>query len=88
LTGWVDIDVVAEYTGRSKHTIRKLCQRGLMPHGRSSPGRRGHLLFNITEVDQYLRQCGSVGRVEQAPTDDERTEKKAAEIADDILAGV
>ena len=53
LEAYVGIREVADLTGYSPDTIRKLCQRDQIPHYQARPG--AALLFLVSEIRAWLR---------------------------------
>ena len=56
LEAFVGVAEVAQITGYRPDTIRKLCQRGQIPHHQARP--RAALLFLVSEVRAWLREGG------------------------------
>jgi len=56
LEAFVGVHEVASITGYRPDTIRKLCQRGQIPHYQHRP--RAALLFLVSEVRAWLREGG------------------------------
>ena len=64
---WIDVPGIAEYLGLSVHTVWKKVERGEIPFGRA--GRR--LLFNVEEVDTWVRSQGTRRHVKSQISVDE-----------------
>ena len=56
LEAFVGVHEVASVTGYRPDTIRKLCQRGQIPHHQARPG--SALLFLVSEVRAWLKDGG------------------------------
>jgi len=86
MSGWVGVEEIATHIGASPHTIRKWCQKGVIPHGRACL----RLVFDVEEVDRWLRQRGSPGRLDRPVSQDQAEkqarEEEAAQIAERIMA--
>ena len=85
-TKWVRLSEIAQHCGLSKHTIYKFARSGVIPHGRA--GRV--LVFNINDVDEWIRQRGSSGQLD-FPAAEEKArqadqEEEVDRISSDILA--
>ena len=59
-TRWVRLSKIAQHCGLSPHSIYKMVQADIIPHGRA--GRI--LVFDVEAVDEWIRQRGNVGRIE------------------------
>ena len=79
---WVGVAEIAAHIGVSPHTIRKWCQRGLVPHGRA--GRK--LVFEKSSVESWMRQRGGAGQSDLPATDEKQRMHEASVIADEILS--
>ena len=53
LEAFVGVHEVASITGYRPDTIRKLCQRGQIPHHQARPG--AALLFLVSEIREWLK---------------------------------
>ena len=58
LEAFVGVHEVAAVTGYKPDTIRKLCQRGQIPHHQARPG--SALLFLVSEIRGWLRNEGEL----------------------------
>jgi len=56
LEAFVGVHEVASITGYRPDTIRKLCQRGQIPHHQARPG--AALLFLVSEIRAWLKGGG------------------------------
>jgi len=56
LEAFVGVHEVASITGYRPDTIRKLCQRGQIPHHQARPG--AALLFLVSEIRAWLKEGG------------------------------
>jgi predicted DNA-binding transcriptional regulator AlpA len=81
---WVRLPRIAAHCDLSSHAVYKLVQAGIMPHGRA--GRI--LVFDIEEVDAWLKQRGSAGQVSILISEEDQKAEVASRIADEIQAEV
>lgn len=57
LEAFVGVHEVAAVTGYKPDTVRKLCQRGQIPHHQARPG--AALLFLVSDIRGWLRNEGT-----------------------------